>query len=55
MNQLLLAGTFKEVIKSERVLEEIRMVENVFCIGNGESRKGFDLDKLKPLRQDICW
>ena len=24
------------------------MVENVFCIGNGESRKGFDLDKLKP-------
>ena len=29
------------------------MVENIFCIGNGESRKGFDLDKLKPSRQDI--
>ena len=24
------------------------MVENIFCIGNGESRKGYDLDKLKP-------
>ena len=21
----------------------------VFCIGNGESRKGFDLNKLKPF------
>ena len=24
------------------------MVENIFCIGNGESRIGYDLDKLKP-------
>ena len=23
------------------------MVENIFCIGNGESRKGFDLDNIK--------
>ena len=24
------------------------MVKRVFCIGNGESRKGFDLEKLRP-------
>ena len=24
-------------------------MKRVFCIGNGESRKGFDLDKLKPF------
>lgn len=24
------------------------MINNTFCIGNGESRKGFDLTKLKP-------
>jgi len=24
------------------------MVKKVFCIGNGESRKGFDLEKLRP-------
>ena len=24
-------------------------VKRVFCIGNGESRQGFDLDKLKPF------
>ena len=22
--------------------------DNVFCIGNGESRKGFDLEQLRP-------
>ena len=25
------------------------MVKRVFCIGNGESRKGFDLEQLRPL------
>ena len=25
------------------------MVKRVFCIGNGESRLGFDLEKLKPF------
>ena len=24
------------------------MAKRVFCIGNGESRKGFDLEKLRP-------
>ena len=24
-------------------------LKRVFCIGNGESRQGFDLDKLKPF------
>ena len=24
------------------------MVKRVFCIGNGESRIGFDLEKLRP-------
>ena len=24
------------------------MVKRVFCIGNGESRKEFDLEKLRP-------
>ena len=24
-------------------------MKRVFCIGNGESRQGFDLDKLKPF------
>ena len=26
-----------------------KKVKRVFCIGNGESRQGFDLDKLKPF------
>ena len=26
----------------------IIMAKRVFCIGNGESRKGFDLEKLRP-------
>ena len=24
------------------------MAKKVFCIGNGESRQGFDLEKLRP-------
>ena len=30
------------------VLSIIIMAKKVFCIGNGESRKGFDLEKLRP-------
>jgi hypothetical protein len=29
------------------------MAKRVFCIGNGESRKGFDLEKIKITRQNI--
>ena len=47
MNKLLLAGSFTEVhSKSKRVLEKYRILND--CIGNGESRKDFDLETLKP-------